>query len=370
MSVVSYPSPASSLEAWGWDSARDAVFVPHRAAGLEPARVVVGHRGRSMVRSAAGELDAAISGRFRHAAISPADYPVVGDWVAIEARAGERTASIHAVMPRATAFVRHAPGLTSDEQVVAANVDTLFLAAGLDGDLNLRRLERYLAVAWASGARPVVVLTKADLAGNVDGDRARVTAIAPGVEVHATSAVHRHGLDSLAPYLAPGATVALLGSSGVGKSTLVNALLGEERQAVAAVRADDGRGRHTTIRRELIRLPSGALLLDTPGMRELGLAGDEGLDDAFAEVAALAAGCRFADCRHEAEPGCAVRDAIRSGVLTRERLAHVRKLEREAGAAARRRSDQGREAARRFSRMVRNVSAQRADEKSDPRSWR
>jgi ribosome biogenesis GTPase len=317
-----------SLHSIGWTERLETAFAPYRAQALEPARVAREERGRYQLlfdeRESAGEL----AGRLRHEARSRADLPAVGDWVAVRPHA--TGAVIVAVLPRASAFMRKVAGETTEEQVVAANVDTVFLVSGLDLDFNPRRIERYLAAAWESGAEPVVVLNKADLAGDPEARTAEVEAIAPGTPVVTVSARERRGLDALAPWLGAGRTVALLGSSGVGKSTLINALLGEERQATGPVREDDSRGRHTTTHRELVALPAGALLLDTPGMRELQLWGDEaGLAEAFSDIAALAAECRFRDCGHAEEPGCAVRAAVERGALDAGRLASWHKLQRE-----------------------------------------
>jgi ribosome biogenesis GTPase len=300
------------------------------------------HKDTSLVRDAQG-LDgpATVSGRFRFDALASSDFPAVGDWVALEpASAGagaDDPATIIAVLPRRSAFVRSAAdanrrtaGHLVDEQVIASNVDVAFLVAGLDGDFNLRRLERYLAVAWSSGVSPVIVLNKADIARDLDGRLAAVSAIAPGVPIVVLSALTGDHLADLGAHLVPGHTSVVLGSSGVGKSTLVNALLGEQRQATADVRADDSRGRHTTTHRELFALPGGALLIDTPGIRSLEVAGaDEGVDTAFDDIAGLAAGCRFTDCRHESEPGCAIRRALDAGTLGNARIESYRKLERE-----------------------------------------
>ncbi len=237
---------------------------------------------------------------------------------------------------------------------MAANIDVALLVAGLDNDFNLRRIERYLAVAWSSAITPVVVLNKSDLADDVDGRLVAVEAVAPGVPTVPVSARTGAGLDGLRAHLRPGTTAAILGSSGVGKSTLVNALLGEDRQATAAVREHDSRGRHTTTHRELFELPGGALLVDTPGIRALEVLGaDEGVDAAFDDVTDIAAGCRFSDCRHEGEPGCAIRAALADGRLSPDRLASHRKLERELARTAREADPRARAAHRRTWRIIR-----------------
>lgn len=334
-----------SLHLLGWNARWDTAFAPHLAAGLEPARVAREDRDRYVVLDESGARSAELAGRLRHEARSRAELPAVGDWVALRPGAAS-SAVIHAVLPRSSMFVRKVAGETTEAQVVAANVDSVFLVSGLDGDFNPRRIERYLASAWESGAEPVVVLNKADLADDVEARVAAVAALAPGAAVVALSALAGAGVDALARWLGAGRTVALIGSSGVGKSTLVNALLGAERQATGGVREHDSRGRHTTTHRELVPLPGGALLLDTPGMRELQLWGDEtGLDDAFPEVAALAAGCRFRDCRHEREPGCAVLGALERGELEAERFESWRKLQRELAWLAARQDARARAAA-------------------------
>jgi ribosome biogenesis GTPase / thiamine phosphate phosphatase len=297
---------------------------------LVPARVTVQQRGLYTLASTLGELAGALSGRFAFEA-GHGDNPVAGDWVAVAARPDEGAATIHAVLPRRTAFVRRAAGTGVTEQVVAANVDTAFLVTSLNADFNLRRIERYLVTAWESGAQPVIVLTKADLCDEVEELVFEVESIAFGVPVHAVSAVTGRGLDELRGHLGPGRTAVLLGSSGVGKSTLVNALAGVELLATAAIREDDGRGRHTTTHRELILLPDGGgLVLDTPGMRELGLwDASEGVGGTFGDVEELFADCRFSDCAHEAEPGCAVRAALAEGTLDAARWESYVKLQRE-----------------------------------------
>ena len=324
------------LAAYGWNATLADAFGPHAAEGLAPARVTVAFGATFRVLAGDGEQLADVSGRMRHAARRRRDLPAVGDWVAIRPTtiAGGR-ATIHAVLPRRSLFSRKVAGEETVEQIVAANVDTAFLVTALDHDLNLRRLERYLAMTWESGARPVVLLNKADLAASADATCAEVERIARGVPVLPISAREATGLDRLAPYLAPGQTVALLGSSGVGKSTLINRLLGEERLRTREVRESDSRGRHTTTHRELIALPGGALLIDTPGMRELQLwSAEAGLTETFDDVTVLAADCYFADCRHESEPRCAVKRAVEEGRLAADRLASFHKLTAEQGALA------------------------------------
>ena len=314
---------------YGWTKALAEAFVPFAAEGFVPARVVIQHRARFVLMGAEGEFSAETAGRFLHNT-STTGLPVVGDWVAVAFKSTDSVSTIHAVLPRRSQFVRKAAGVVDKPQVVAANFDVVLLTTGLDTDFNLRRIERYLSAAWGTGAQPVVVLTKADLVENVAEMVAQVEAVALGAPVLAVSAPTGLGLERLRTFLTPGTTAVMLGMSGVGKSTLVNALAGEARQAVGEVRATDGRGRHTTTHRELVLLPGGALLLDTPGMRELGL-WDPGEANAqtFEDVEALARECRFRDCSHVAEPGCAVQAALRSGALAPERLESYRKLDRE-----------------------------------------
>lgn len=323
-------SPHPPLESLGWDANWAKQFGPFGEQGLVPARVTCEHREAYDVAGAPGTLRAEISGRFRHAHPQHTDWPAVGDWVAMAPRPEEGAATIHAVLARRSRFSRKAAGARTEEQVVAANVDVVFLVTSLDGDFNLRRIERYLTVAWDSGARPVIVLNKADLCADVDARIAEVENIAFGAPVAALSAATGHGLEALGALLTPGMTGAFLGSSGVGKSSLVNALLGTVRQTTQAVRADDSRGRHTTTNRELIPLPGGALIIDTPGMRELQIWADEdGLDTTFSDVEALASQCRFRDCTHTREPGCAVRAALEDGTLEPDRFRSYAKLQRE-----------------------------------------
>ena len=318
------------LHMFGWSESLEHEFQALRAEGLEPARVAREERGRYRLLTSLGERPGEVSGRLRNRALSRSDFPAVGDWIAVRTVADDGPCVIEAVLPRRGVFTRKAAGNATEEQIVAANVDTVFLVSGLDADLNPRRIERYLTAAWESGAAPVVVLNKADVASDPGASIREVERVALGIPVVAVSARSRVRLEALRPWLGAGRTVALLGSSGVGKSTLVNALLGEERQDTGTVRADDSRGRHTTTHRELIPLPGGAVLLDTPGMRELQLWGDEStLAESFPDVEALAGQCRFRDCRHDAEPGCAVRAADADGALAAGRLESWRKLQRE-----------------------------------------
>ncbi|MFQ4134909.1 ribosome small subunit-dependent GTPase A [Nodosilinea sp. PGN35] len=314
-------------ELGGWSTTCDRAFAPWAEAGFEAGRVALEHRGAYQLLTPTGELSAGVTGQFCHQAEGEQAFPAVGDWVAFHR--GD-PATIHAVLPRQSEFVRKAAGGKTEGQVVAANLDTVFLVMGLDGDFNLRRIERYLVAAWESRATPVIVLNKADTCPNLDDLLDQVESIAFGVPVHAVSAATGAGLEQLAPYLGPGQTVALIGSSGVGKSTLTNHFLGGQYQATQAVREDDSRGRHTTTGRHLLPLPSGALLIDTPGMRELQLwTTSEGLEATFADIEELAEDCRFRDCRHQGEPGCAVEEAIAAGDLSQHRLHSYHKLQRE-----------------------------------------
>lgn len=318
------------IEQFGWSDALQQQFTPHAAAGLIPARIIVQQRGLYEIVTELGELTATLAGRLAHDA-EDGTLPVTGDWVAVQARPAERSATIQHVLPRSTTFTRRASGPGAARgQLVAVNVDVALLAASMNADLNARRIERYLATAWESGAQPVVVLTKADMCDDAKARLNEIEAVAMGAPVLAVSAVTGAGLDALRAYLKPGRTAVLLGSSGVGKSTLVNALAGREQMATQAIREDDARGRHTTSHRELVLLPSGALILDTPGMRELGLwdAG-EGMSAAFADIEALATQCRFRDCGHVSEPGCAIVEALATGALDAARWQAYGKLQRE-----------------------------------------
>ena len=350
-------SATPALASLGWSDALAATFQPHADVGHQPARVVVEERGVVHVATADGETVATLAGRLRHEAdLDPeVRLPAVGDWVALSGNAADGPV-VHGVLPRASAIIRRAPGdHARPTQVLAANVDVAFLVTSLNRDFNLRRLERYLAVAWESGATPVVLLSKADLVDDVAGMRLAAEATAPGTEVVTVSAVSGEGLDAVRGHLRPGRTVVFLGSSGVGKSSLVNALAGAPLLATAAVREDDARGRHTTTRRQLLRLGDG-IVIDTPGLRELALADGEGLAEAFDDLETVARACRFGDCRHDGEPGCAVRAAIAAGELSGERLVAYRKLEREARRTELAANPVARKAARRkWSAMIKDV---------------
>ncbi|MDQ1394969.1 MAG: ribosome biosis GTPase / thiamine phosphate phosphatase [Acidimicrobiaceae bacterium] len=315
---MSVPAPPDILARLGWDAAFAEAFEPRAAAGDHAGRVSRVDRGFCTVITAAGTLRAGT-------ATAP-ELPAVGDWVAVS----PADATITAVLPRRSSFTRMATAAKVEAQVLAANIDTVFIVVSLASAWNVRRLERYLAVAWQSGAMPVVVLTKADLCRSPEPRIAEAEAAAVGVDVHVASGVTGDGIDQVRDYARFGRTVALLGLSGVGKSTLVNALVGDDTAATAEVRSD-GKGRHTTTRRELLVLPDGGVVIDTPGLRGLALwDADEGIERTFADLEELATQCRFNDCQHEAEPGCAVLAALAGGTITRSRLDSWQKLQGEA----------------------------------------
>jgi len=322
-----------TLAELGWTDVLALAFAPHAAAQLEAARVVCElRRNFYAVQTADGEVLGECGGGFFHVAKKPEQFPAVGDWVAVRRRPGEARADIHAVLPRRTKFSRRASGSEEIEQIVAANIDTVFLVSGLDLNFNPKRIQRFLVAAKESGAEAVIVLNKADISTDAEAVRREIEALVPGVPVFVTSAHTRKGLKALAAtYARPGQTLAFIGSSGVGKSSLINALVRDpEALPTGEVREKDSKGRHTTTRRELVATPGGALVIDTPGMRELQLWGIEaGVENAFADIAALAARCRFSNCGHSNEPGCAVQAALASGELAADRFASYRKLKTE-----------------------------------------
>lgn len=321
------------IEQYGWCDRLAEEFEPHAADGRTPGRILVQHRDGYLVATKSGELRAKMSSRLRKEA-KDAGHPAVGDWVALSVDPVERTGNIEAILPRRTAFVRRAAHSVHTSQVVAANVDVVFVVTSLNADLNPRRIERYLAAASQSGAKPVLVLTKSDLCADPQARVSEIAAVAAGFPIVVVSARDDVGLDLLLAHVRKGETCVLVGSSGVGKSTLVNAFLGAERMATHAVREGDDQGRHTTSHRELVLLSNGALIMDTPGMRELGLIdADEGVSAAFEDIEQLAGRCRFNDCAHANEPDCAIRDALESGLLDPARWANFQKLGLELRAA-------------------------------------
>lgn len=343
------------LSALGWSAELERTYLPLSREGDVLARVIAVHRNRLQVHDGTAELSVTLASHFRES--TTLDRPATGDWVVLEVD------RVRAVLPRRSAFVRRAAGEKTEAQVVAANVDRVLVVAGLPDDLNARRLERYLAVAWESGAIPTIVLTKADLVVDATAYVESVRAGAPGVDVIAVSVIDGRGMSDIEALLAPGATVALLGSSGVGKSTLLNHLAGREQMQTGEVR-DDGKGRHTTTHRELVALPGGALVIDTPGMRELQLwSVESGIEHTFDDIAQLAGSCRFGDCRHAAEPECAVRAAIEEGTLDVERLESWRKLSREAQRAQRTALEAGAELAK--AKSLQKLLRTRLQEKYD-----
>lgn len=318
-----------NLDLLGWNEDLSLNFAPFAAQQLQIGRVACQHRQSYTLLTETGEVSAEISGKFRYQALNTEDLPCIGDWVVISAFKGQ-TATIQHILPRRTMFSRKVAGTTTDVQLIAANIDSVFLVCGLDHDFNLRRIERYLVMIWDSGARPIIVLNKVDIGEQVEQHLLDLEAITVDIPIVQISALYHQGLDELTPWLQPGQTVALLGSSGVGKSTLTNQLMGEQIQEVQVVRADDSRGRHTTTSRQLMCLPSGAVLIDTPGLREIQLwTTQTRVSTVFNEIESLAKQCRFRDCQHQQEPGCAVQAALSNGQLDIKRLQSYQKLCKE-----------------------------------------
>lgn len=325
------------LDSFGWDARWSSEFSAVAAPGLEPARIVVELRRHFYgVQTAAGEVLGSLTGKFHHAADrDPKSYPAVGDWVAVQLSANGRRAQIHGLLPRRTRFSRQAAGLAQVEQIVAANIDTVFLVSGLDANYNAKRIQRFFVAARDSGAQPVIILNKCDLCERPEDVRAEIQTLVPGVPVVVTSTFTRKGLKALNDqYALPGRTLAFVGSSGAGKSTLINRLLKDaEALPTAEVRAKDSRGRHTTTRRELMQTPGGTLVIDTPGMREFQLwDAKEAVEDAYPDIIGLAVKCRFTSCQHNHEPGCAVQEALAGGGLPASRFESYCKLKAEQAA--------------------------------------
>ncbi len=329
-----------TLDELGWTPAFQHHLQALGRPDLIPARVVRQDPYSYVVMAAEATVMAELAGRLKPGGTENLDRPAVGDWVALLPHGPDETALIHALLPRRGGFARQRAGSVTGAQVVAANIDTVFIVMGLDADFNLRRLERYLTLSWNSAANPVVLLNKTDLSDEPEARKAEVEAVAMGVDIHVMSAKQGAGFEAVEGYLGVGRTVAFIGSSGVGKSTMVNRLLGAQTMPVAAVREDDAKGRHTTSHRELFVLPGRGIVVDTPGMRELQMWGDEdSLRGAFPEIADLARTCRFRDCAHDSEPGCAVRGAVEAGEVDEGRFQSYLKLKRELAQAALRQSE-------------------------------
>ena len=329
-----------TLEQLGWNDRLEAHLGSLDRSDLVPARITRQDRNRYQLLSPEGQFVGELTGSMVSKASASADLPAVGDWVLASVRRDEMAATIHDILPRRSSFSRKVAGKNTKQQIVAANIDTVFLVSGLDHDFNLRRIERYVTLAWDSGAIPVIVLNKADLADDLEAIITQVESVAIGIDVVSVSTIGQPGIEPLRPYLQPGKTAAFLGSSGVGKSSLVNAILEGQHLATTPVRLDDSRGRHTTTFRELFVAPGGAILIDTPGMRELQLWTDaEGVRNTFPEIEELSESCKFSDCAHETEPGCAVRSALDSGDLSESRYNSYLKLMKEVAYLDRRKSE-------------------------------
>ncbi|KAA3619993.1 MAG: ribosome small subunit-dependent GTPase A [Calditrichaeota bacterium] len=314
----------------GWNDFFAASFQPFKESGCFAGKVSVEHKQYIEVYCEFGEINCEISGKFRHQAKSQEEFPAVGDWIAFRYMEKERKGIVQQILPRTSKISRKVAGQNTQEQVIAANVDYLFIVTSLNTDFNMRRLERYLTVAWDSGSSPVIILNKADLCTDTDSFLAETEEIAFGVPVHLMSALNKEGLEQLQPYFEGHKTCALIGSSGVGKSTIINKIIGTDRQRVNELRPSMDKGMHTTTQRELIILPDGGLLIDTPGMREIQLwDADQGVAEAFEDVTEYAKNCRFRNCQHRQEPGCAVRNAVENGDIGSGRFQNFQKMQEE-----------------------------------------
>ena len=319
-----------TAEDLGWNPYFASQLGPGDCEPFVPARIVEEQKSSYQLWSESGERIGEVAGRMLHAAAERAELPVVGDWVVVRPRPGGDRATIKRILGRRTKFSRKTAGKRTTEQILAANVECAFIVTSLNRDFSPRRIERYLTLAWESGSRPVILLSKSDLCPDPGRFVSEVESVAPGVPILTISAVTGEGLGEILSYLVRGQTAVLLGSSGVGKSTLINRLLGGPRLRVAPIRESDGRGRHATTCRQLVLIPGAGMIIDTPGLRELQLwQSEEGLDHSFEDIRSLAARCRYNDCRHQSEPGCAVLEARDEGALPPERLASYRKLQKE-----------------------------------------